>query len=327
MPALVSVVIPTYHRPDLLRRAVASALAQDVVGWDLEVVVAVSDPACVEDRATAADLAASDPRVLIAESTGHGAGASRNAGLAAARGEVLAFLDDDCQAQPGWLAAGLDALRDADLVQGRTTPPYQPRRWDRFIWVTSLSYVWECCNLFIRRRFVDAVGGFDAASSPTGRLDRPFGEDALFGWRLVRAGARPAFCAEAHVVHVVEPGDVGDWLRRRSYIRFFPMLIREAPEVRGRYPLRIFMNRHHISVSVSAVALAGAGALRLTGRRSAARRVAVLGAAAYVQRLRHARSPRSLLDAARALPRDAGIDAYELALLVYGSVRWRRLLL
>lgn len=323
---LVSVIVPTYHRPALLRRAVASVQAQGLSAWELEIVVAVSDPRTAEDVAAARELAEADARVVVAESTGHGAGATRNAGLHAARGEVLAFLDDDCEAQPGWLAAGLAALDSADLVQGRTTPPSRPQRWDRYIWITSLSYVWECCNLFARRSFVDAAGGFDVVSSPTGRLDRPFGEDAVFGWRVVRAGARPAYCDAAHVHHIVEAADLRDWLRRRSYIRFFPLLLRQAPEVRGRYPMGVFLNRHHAALGGSAAALAGAALLGLGGARGASRAASGLAAAVYLSRYRRVRSLEGLAGALRSLPLDAAIDAYEVGLLLYGSARWRRLL-
>ncbi len=92
----VSAVIPTRLRPDLVPRAVRSALAQTQA--ILEVVVVVDGP----DPSTTARLAAIDDRRLrvVALPTAGGPAAARNRGVAAARGDWIAFLDDDDE----WLA-------------------------------------------------------------------------------------------------------------------------------------------------------------------------------------------------------------------------------
>lgn len=87
----ISVVIPTRARPDLVTRALASALAQT---WrDLEVVVIIDGP----DPATETALAAIDDprcRAIVADPQ-RGGGGARNLGVESARGEWVAFLDDD----------------------------------------------------------------------------------------------------------------------------------------------------------------------------------------------------------------------------------------
>jgi glycosyltransferase involved in cell wall biosynthesis len=93
---LVSAVIPTHGRPGLLACAVRSALHQT---WpNMEVIVVVDGP----DPATASQLEAlADPRlrtVYLPEACG--GGAARNAGVRAARGEWIAFLDDDDEWHP-----------------------------------------------------------------------------------------------------------------------------------------------------------------------------------------------------------------------------------
>jgi glycosyltransferase involved in cell wall biosynthesis len=84
-------VIPTRNRPDLVSRAVSSALGQTY--QDIEVIVVVDGP----DDATTLELANNrDPRLrVIALPTNRGGSAARNAGVEAARGEWVAFLDDD----------------------------------------------------------------------------------------------------------------------------------------------------------------------------------------------------------------------------------------
>ncbi|MCW2247479.1 glycosyltransferase involved in cell wall biosynthesis [Azospirillum fermentarium] len=99
----VSVVIPTRFRPDLVMRAVASALAQTHPA--IEVIVVIDGP----DPDTEAALSAiADPRlsVLVPAANG-GAARARNRGVEAATGRWVAFLDDDDHWHPGKIAAQL----------------------------------------------------------------------------------------------------------------------------------------------------------------------------------------------------------------------------
>ncbi len=96
----VSVVIPTYHRPDLVLRAVRSALDQTMA--DLEVIVVVDG----RDAATCdALLTIADARVRVHVPDRHlGNADARNAGVAIARAPWVAFLDDD----DVWMPAKLE---------------------------------------------------------------------------------------------------------------------------------------------------------------------------------------------------------------------------
>lgn len=88
---LVSVVVPSYRRPQLLERAVRSALDQTVD--DLEVVVVLDGP---HDADPTYDMLRSDHRIRILQlPQKQGANAARNHGVEAARGQWIAFLDDD----------------------------------------------------------------------------------------------------------------------------------------------------------------------------------------------------------------------------------------
>lgn len=104
---LISVVIPTHRRPDLLmNRSLPSALRQ----WynNLEVVVVIDGPDPATEQAVA-DAAALDSRVRsVALPRNMGGSDARNAGIQAARGEWIAFLDDDDEWLPGKLEAQLD---------------------------------------------------------------------------------------------------------------------------------------------------------------------------------------------------------------------------
>jgi len=111
MPA-VSVVIPTYDRADVLRRAVDSALAQ--THDDLELVV-VDDGSTDDTEAVVRGY--EDDRVrYVAHETNRGANVARNTGIEAARGEYVAFLDSDDEWVPGKLAVQLERIDEAGAV-------------------------------------------------------------------------------------------------------------------------------------------------------------------------------------------------------------------
>ncbi|WP_207456466.1 glycosyltransferase [Azospirillum sp. SYSU D00513] len=107
---LVSVVIPTRNRPDLVKRAVESALAQSYAA--LEVIVVIDGP----DPATAGALGGlSDPRLTVIElPENKGAAEARNIGVHRAAGDWIAFLDDDDLWLEGKIATQM-AARPAGL--------------------------------------------------------------------------------------------------------------------------------------------------------------------------------------------------------------------
>src|SRR3954464_7324232 len=90
-PSDVSVVIPTRFRPDMVVRAVRSALSQSE--GPREVIVVIDGP----DQATSMSLRGiDDGRLVVHEAPSNGGpGRARNAGVAMCSGEWIAFLDDD----------------------------------------------------------------------------------------------------------------------------------------------------------------------------------------------------------------------------------------
>ena len=89
---LVSVILPTWNRAAVLRTAVESVQAQSYDNWEL----VVADDGSVDDSLLVlGSIAAQDPRVKVLKLPHRGVGAARNAALAAAQGEYVAFLDSD----------------------------------------------------------------------------------------------------------------------------------------------------------------------------------------------------------------------------------------
>ena len=95
----ISVVTPTYNRPERLEEAIRSVLAQRHQRWEMVVVD--------DGSHTAAGVVASfnDARLRVFDADHGGASAARNVALAHVRGDVITYLDDDNWLDPGWLHA------------------------------------------------------------------------------------------------------------------------------------------------------------------------------------------------------------------------------
>ena len=107
----LSVVIPAYNRAEVVLTAVRSVLDQA----DESVEVIVVDDGSTDNTADVVETFG-DPRVRVIRADHQGVSSTRNTGAAAARSSFLAFLDSDDVAEPGWVAAMIDAnRRDLDL--------------------------------------------------------------------------------------------------------------------------------------------------------------------------------------------------------------------
>src|SRR6478672_11466900 len=122
----VSVIIPTYRRPELLARCLTALSRQRFPPNEFEVIVAADDAT----RRQLEALACGDfqPFYLPVVGTAHGPAAARNTGWRIARGTIIAFTDDDCIPDSGWLAAGIEPFADLAVVAvtGQTIVPLPP---------------------------------------------------------------------------------------------------------------------------------------------------------------------------------------------------------
>lgn len=256
----VTVVIPTYGRPDLLRKALLSVFKQDLDGSDYEIVVVDSSPDD-ENVRVIEELGARSPCALRCfRKNPEGPGPSRNLGVQQARAKIIAFLDSDCQASPGWLRSGVAGFSgDVGLVQGCTRPDPSGRLGvlTHYLSVEHESFFYETANIFYRRRALEQAGGFPADLLPT--ADRPLGgEDTEVAWNVIRLGWRTAFCPAAMVYHAVMPLKLWKWLFiERLFV--VPRLTRRFPELRRFMVWRYFFDRAQAWFVVALAGLAFAG--------------------------------------------------------------------
>jgi glycosyltransferase involved in cell wall biosynthesis len=123
-PPFATVVLPTaFGRVDLLRHALVALTALDYP--DYEVLVVDNRPPGDDSPVPDLGPAGDDPRLRVVRAYRPGVSAARNAGVAQARGEIVAFTDDDALADTGWLralASRLVAEPDVDCATGLVLP-------------------------------------------------------------------------------------------------------------------------------------------------------------------------------------------------------------
>jgi glycosyltransferase involved in cell wall biosynthesis len=253
----VSVVVPTYKRPALLERCLTALLNQQFNPL-FEVVIA--DDAASADTERQVDAwrrAFSHKGIVlryIAVSERHGPAAARNQGWRAAKSEIIAFTDDDCVPQPGWLAAGVNAFSEGIYaVRGKILMPLPPSPTDYEKNAAGLAEAaFVTANCFCLKKALRAVGGFDENFTAAWRED----SDLLFNF--LERGGRIAQAPAAQVTHPIRPERWGISLKQQKKARFEALLYKKHPAL---YREGIAGTPWNYYAIVGALFLAIAGAL------------------------------------------------------------------
>jgi len=233
-----SIIIPTRNRGPSLRVILDGLLAQRT---DIAHEIIVVDNGSSDDTRrivhSVAPRAQGGLRYMFEPTPG--ASVARNAGIRTARGEIIAFLDDDVVVPPGWLEALRAAYRafpDAWGIGGRIVlqlperlPPwFDPESetlrgylsgLDRGEGVIRLEHgaaLWSA-NFSMTRHAFSRVGVFDVTLGRMGSLLLS-GEDNELCHRVHKAGGALYYCGQAVVTHPVPDARLTkQWLRNRAY--------------------------------------------------------------------------------------------------------------
>jgi len=224
----VSVVVPTYQRSASLSCCLDHLLEQQLDSAAYEVVV-VDDGDDPQTQSLVV-LWAWQARIAvryIPVTGSHGPAAARNVGWRAARGEIIAFTDDDCLPDPGWLRAGLAAFTDGvTAAWGALYMPIPPLPTDYERNAARMAQApFVTANCFVRRDALVAVGGFDE------RFTSAWREDSDLFFSLLESHARIVYAPDATVVHPIRPAPWGVSLRQQRKSLFNALLYKKHPEL------------------------------------------------------------------------------------------------
>lgn len=223
----ISVVVCTYHRGLQLKEALVSLAKQTFPASDYEVIVVNNDPSDpspteVVEALKLNEFSGRPERLRLVIHPFLGLSFARNAGIAAAKGEVVAFIDDDALAFPDWLEQIWRAFQEfpqAGVVGGsiHLIPPKERPRWLKPDWTHYWSeflpryekatavdtwhyYPWGA-NWCARRNVLIRIGGFRTAF---GRRGSNFsgGEELVSASLVQRLGYQVVVAPAAKVYHV-----------------------------------------------------------------------------------------------------------------------------
>lgn len=244
---LISAIICTHNREQYLGAAIDSLLSQSIENYEIIVVDNASTDSTAaiaqariqqcEKQQTQASTHTPDIRYIYEETLG--LSVARNTGAAAARGQILAYLDDDAEASEGWLEALVQAF-EADeklaIAGGKVTliwpPKASPPRWlsddlssslgaydlgDQILPIQRPELTPRGLNYAVRKAFIDSVGGFDTNLGRVG-TNLLSNEEQQMTRLALDKDWRVTYLPEALVAHNVAPARMKPgWFLSRSW--------------------------------------------------------------------------------------------------------------
>ena len=229
---MISVIIPTRNRSELLKSALDS-LTKQVLAVDKFEVLVIDNGSTDRTAEVVKSFKKRLPNLIYHCEPEPGLHNGRHRGLREARGDLLVYADDDIEALPTWLSSIVEGFNDPDvaMVGGNNLPMFieQPpdwlqRMWDRpalgqgrilpslslielpgAIREFSPSYIWGC-NFSIRKSVLTAAGGFNPDGMPKELIRfRGDGETHVSNY-VENSGMKCLFHPGASVYHKVTPG-------------------------------------------------------------------------------------------------------------------------
>lgn len=257
---LVSVVVPTFHRPALLAQCLQALVAQSLAQELFEILV------CDDGRsdATREQVLGEASRHregfirYVRFAHGEGPAAARNHGWRSARAPLIAFTDDDTRPDADWLQQGVIAMQShaCEAVSGRTVvprsgdlagnPPTDHERMTQGL--AQAQFV--TANAFVRTAVLHRLNGFDE------RFERAWREDSDLQFMMEEAGMRIMRCDAAVVLHPVRPERWGVSLRQQRNVFFDALLYAKHPRHYRQRIRRVPPWDYYAIVAFSAAALA-----------------------------------------------------------------------
>ena len=205
----ISIVVPTYNRPKALKQCLTSLVKQEMGGSSWEIVVV--DDGSKKDLLTIVEAFEKPDLIRFFRQKNQGPAAARNYGVTMAKGEYVAFIDDDCRAAPDWLHNLSRRLSPNLIVGGRTSNALRNNLYAEatqlliafiydFFAPTKLLFFASNNFALSRDLFLDAKG-FDEEHFGNTEPYTSAGEDREFCVRWTHTGGELLLAYDANIQH------------------------------------------------------------------------------------------------------------------------------
>ncbi|QMW22069.1 glycosyltransferase [Sandaracinobacteroides saxicola] len=217
----VSIIIPHLNQLEQLVRCLASIDRQDYPRSHIQIIVVDNG-----SRISLAPVQIARPEILFLREPTPGPGPARNAGVAAATGDILLFIDADCRAAPGWVSAAVAALRerpDDGLVGGDVRIDFVDPRILTGLEAYEAVFAYRQ-KMYIRKQNFSGTGNLGMWRPVHARVGPfkgiAFAEDRDWGQRATTMGLRFCYAPDMVVYHPARTdfqGLVAKWRRHISH--------------------------------------------------------------------------------------------------------------
>jgi GT2 family glycosyltransferase len=238
MQIRISVVIPTYRRPELLVRCL-TALSEQYIGHsDFEVIVVSDGLDAYTEQVLKHWISRRQLNLIYLHTDGKkGPAAARNMGWQHARADLIAFTDDDCIPDRNWLQAFVNAFdrRDDAACTGQTVVPLPQNPSDFANNTAQLQHAeFITANCACTKQVLQQVGGFDEHFKLAWR------EDSDLQFKLLLNNIPILSCQNALVTHPIRYAPWGISIKEQKKSVYDALLFKKYPQLYrkkiSRYP-------------------------------------------------------------------------------------------
>jgi glycosyltransferase involved in cell wall biosynthesis len=269
----VSVVIPTYRRPQLLMNCLVALSKQDMVKNDFEIIVVNDGP----DQSTRTLVHGINHLVLpyvqyITLSRNSGPASARNAGWKKANGELVAFTDDDCIPEPGWLSTLWNAYRSNNrneiAFSGKLIVPIPEKPTDFELNTSHLETAeFITANCACTKATLEKINGFDE------RYKTAWREDSDLEFKLIEHNIPVIKVDDAQVIHPVRKAEWGVSITEQRKTMFNALLYKKYPS--------LFRNKIQKAPAWNYYIIIGSGLAALAGLIVHSKATLIIGTVVY----------------------------------------------
>jgi GT2 family glycosyltransferase len=224
----ISVVIPTYRRPALLKNCLDALRHQTLDRNNFEIIVVSDGPDAVTEELVNKMRGVLPALRFISLPVKKGPAAARNLGWKHATAQLIAFTDDDCLPDKNWLQAAWQQYQHENEIvfSGKLIVPLSKSPTDHELNTANLETAeFITANCFCTKKALEAAGGFDE------RYRLAWREDSDLQFRFLKLGIPVIKIYEAKVIHPVRQAPWGFSIREQKKGLYNALLYKKFPDL------------------------------------------------------------------------------------------------